>query len=91
MVEISSLFHSASTVVSLLLCVPGVAWFKAPRAAEYAGNISVKVIYAAVRSGKLRAAKIGSGRNILLCEAFIDDWLQATVEPVEHRKEAGRR
>ncbi len=73
-----------------LLCVPAVTWFKATKAAAYAGGISPKVLYSAVRAGKLRAAKIGAGRNLLFCEAFIDEWLRATVEPVARSKETGR-
>ena len=26
-----------------------------------------------------KAARIGVGRNVLLCEAFVDDWLKASV------------
>jgi len=65
-------------------------WMKAPKAADYAGGISPKILYSAVRAGKLRAAKIGAGRNLLFCETFIDEWLGATVEPVDRSKEQGR-
>ena len=63
----------------------GVAmWMKAQKAADYAGGVSPKILYSAVRAGKLRAAKIGAGRNLLFCEAFIDQWLQRSAgEPVE--------
>ena len=60
-------------------------WMKAAKAAEYAGGISVKVLYAAVREKRCEAAHVGAGRNLLWCEAFIDDWLQATVKPVKER------
>jgi hypothetical protein len=29
---------------------------------------------------KLKAARIGAGRNFLLCEAFVNDWLHAAAE-----------
>ena len=91
MTEILSLLHSAWLVVSLLLCLPAVTWFKAPKAAKYAGGISVKVLYSAVREGKCQVAKIGAGRNYLWCEAFIDEWLRATVEPVKQSVDDVRR
>ena len=56
-------------------------WFKAPKAADYAGEISPKILYSAVRAGKLRAAKIGAGRNLLFSEEYIDEWLQAVTKP----------
>ena len=57
-----------------------MVWMKVTQAAEYAGNVSVKVIYRAIREGHLKAARIGNGRNVLLCELFIDEWLQAAVK-----------
>ena len=57
-----------------------MTWMKAPREAEYAGGVSTKILYAAVRAGKLRAAKIGGGGNLLFCEEFLDEWLQAAVD-----------
>ena len=29
--------------------------------------------------GKLKAAHIGAGRNLLVCELFIDEWLNAAA------------
>ena len=55
-------------------------WMKAAKAAEYAGGISTKVLYSAVREKKLLAARIGAGRNLLFCEEFLDRWLQAAAE-----------
>jgi len=63
-----------------------MVWFKATKAAEYAGGISVKVLYAAVRQNKCRAAKIGAGRNLIWCEQFIDEWLMGAVERTEQEK-----
>lgn len=59
-------------------------WKKVPEAAkEWAGGISPKTMYAAVRDGKLAAARIGTGRNILVCEQHVTDWLMrsASAEP----------
>ena len=50
---------------------------KAPAAAAYAGGISTKTLYAAVAAGKLKAARIGAGRNLLFCEHWIDEWLRS--------------
>jgi hypothetical protein len=68
-------------------------WLKVPKAAkENAGGVSPKVLYAAIRQGKLKAARIGSGRNILVCEAFIDEWLMRSAgEPVEETPPSIRR
>jgi excisionase family DNA binding protein len=60
-----------------------------PAAVAWAGGISDKAIYAAIRSGKLRAARYGAGRNYLLCKEWIDDWLVASAEAA-HRAESDR-
>jgi hypothetical protein len=53
-----------------------VEWAKADAAAEkWAGGVSPKLLWAEVRAGRLRAARIGAGRNLLFCEAWIDEWL----------------
>jgi hypothetical protein len=52
-------------------------WAKADYAArEWAGGISTKTLYAAVRSGRLKAARIGAGRNLLFCEEWTTAWLK---------------
>jgi hypothetical protein len=49
-------------------------WLKVPEAAkEWAGDLHPKTLYAAIRSARLKAARIGAGRNVLVCEAFVDD------------------
>jgi UDP-N-acetylenolpyruvoylglucosamine reductase len=48
-------------------------------AQEWAGGLSAKTIYKAIRDGKLKAARIGAGRNLLVCEQFITDWLLASA------------
>jgi hypothetical protein len=58
-----------------------VEWKKAPDAArDWAGGISPKALYAAVKAGKLKAARIGAGRNLLFCEQWCDEWLLASAE-----------
>lgn len=58
-------------------------WLKVQEASrEWAGNISPKTMYAAIKAGKLQAARIGAGRNFLVCEQFVDEWLSATATPV---------
>jgi len=57
-----------------------MVWVKVPDAAErWAGGVNPKVLYRAIRDGHLRAARIGSGRNLLVCEAQVDEWLLKSV------------
>jgi hypothetical protein len=57
-----------------------VRWLKVADAAkEWAGDICPKTMYAAIRAGKLKAARIGAGRNVLVCEAFVDEWLTGSA------------
>ena len=58
-------------------------WLTAAGAAARA-RVGVKVIYSEARAGRLRHARIGGRREIRLLAAWIDDWLCATSEPVEH-------
>ena len=55
-------------------------WLKAREAAAYAGNISPKVLYRAVRDGRLKAARIGVGRNLVFAVEWVDEWLTQSVE-----------
>ncbi len=54
-------------------------WLKAKPAAAYAGDVDVKTLYAAVKAGDLKAARIGAGRNLLFCTEWIDAWLAASA------------
>lgn len=55
-------------------------WLKVPEAArEWAGGVNAKTLYAAIRTGKLQAARIGAGRNLLVCESYVDEWLTASA------------
>jgi hypothetical protein len=61
-------------------------WLRAKDAArEWCGGTSPKLLYKAVKRGELKAAPIGSGRNLLFCEPWIDEWLRASAE----RKKSG--
>ena len=51
-------------------------WLKADLAAEeWCGGVSAKTLYLAVKNGRLKAARIGAGRNLLFCESWCDQWL----------------
>jgi hypothetical protein len=59
-----------------------MVWKKAEEAAiDWCGGVSAKVLYAAVKSGKLKAARYGAGRNLLFCEEWCDGWLLSTAQP----------
>ena len=66
-----------------------MTWMKAPAAAVYAGGISTKVLYAAVRNGDLRAARIGAGRNLLFRAIWLDEWLEGTATTPRQRDTGG--
>ncbi len=51
-------------------------WLKAKPAARYCGGIGAKLLYTDVRAGRLKAARIGSGRNLLFHRRWLDEWLQ---------------
>lgn len=66
-------------------------WLKVKAAAdEWAGGISAKVLYAAIKANKLKAARIGAGRNLLVCEAWVDDWLKASARDVPPQESVRR-
>lgn len=55
-------------------------WLKVPAASkEWAGGVNPKTLYAAIRAGRLKAARIGAGRNVLVCETYVDDWLTSSM------------
>jgi integrase len=66
-------------------------WKKAPDAArEWCGGVNPKILYAAVKAGKLKAARYGAGRNFLFCEAWCTEWLLASAtERASRGKAAG--
>jgi excisionase family DNA binding protein len=42
-----------------------------------------KTLYREIRAGRLRAARIGHRRDIRIHRDWIDQWLQASAEPIE--------
>ena len=60
-------------------------WLRVDDARKYAGGVSRKLIYSAVRAGKLKAAKIGAGRNYVFAESYLDEWLSSSAEAAEPR------
>jgi excisionase family DNA binding protein len=66
-------------------------WMKVDPARDYAGGVSRKTVYAAVAAGKLRAARVGAGRNLLFCEPWLDEWLAATAEPAPAEEDTRAR
>ena len=58
-----------------------VIWKKADEAArDWAGGVSPKILYSAVNTGRLKAARIGAGRNMLFCERWINEWLTSSSD-----------
>ena len=51
-----------------------IRWLKIQEAADRA-RCGPKTIYRAVRSGQLRAARIGGRRELRFLESWVDDWL----------------
>jgi hypothetical protein len=55
-------------------------WKTVPNAARvWVDGRSPKILYKAIRQGKLEAARIGAGRNLMVNEDQIDRWLQSSV------------
>jgi excisionase family DNA binding protein len=51
-------------------------------------KVGVKLLYREVAAGRLRAARIGSRRDIRIHRDWIDSWLEASAKPVEIRRRA---
>lgn len=61
---------------------PSSRWLTAAQAAKRA-NVGPEFIYKEVRAKRLRAARIGGRRELRFLAAWVDDWLEATADPVE--------
>jgi hypothetical protein len=57
-----------------------VTWRKVKDQAKRAGNVNPKILYAAIRAGRLRAARVGAGRNFLVADEWLDQYLTAQSE-----------
>ncbi len=66
-------------------------WLKAKAAAaEWAGGVSAKLLYRAVRDGSLRAARVGAGRHLLFCEEWVNEWLVSSAGTHDVSSPSGR-
>ena len=61
---------------------PASPWYRVPKAATRA-SCGEKQIYAAIKRGQLRAARIGGRRQIVIHVDWIDQWLESMAQPVE--------
>ena len=61
-------------------------WLKVKREGEEYANCSAKVLYRAIAAGELRAARIGNGRNVIISDTWIDEWLTRSAQraPIVH-------
>ena len=57
-------------------------WLTAAEAAERA-RVGIKLIYREVKAGRLRAARVGGRRELRFLDAWVDEFLSSTAEPVE--------
>ncbi len=64
-----------------------MGWMKVDAARKYAGGVGRKILYKAVASGQLRAARIGAGRSLLFSTTWIDEWL--TTSAAARKEEDG--
>lgn len=55
-------------------------WMKIGPACEHAGNLNPKVLYAAVERGDLRVARVGTGRNMIFSDEWLNDWLTRSAD-----------
>lgn len=62
--------------------IPQTPWPTVPEAAARARSAD-KTIYREVKAGRLRAAKVGGRRELRFRDEWIDQWLEATTEPIE--------
>jgi excisionase family DNA binding protein len=46
---------------------------------------SPKLLYREIKAGRLRAARIGNRRDLRIHRDWIDQWLEASAEPIEVR------
>ena len=67
---------------------PASPWLTVTEAAARA-RVGRKTIYASVKSGRLRAARINGRRDLRLLASWVDAWLQASATPVEVRRFGG--
>ena len=59
-------------------------WRTAREAADRAG-VGIKTVYAEIRAGRLRAARVGDRRQYRLLDHWIDEWL-TSLAPAEIKR-----
>ena len=59
-----------------------IVWLTVEGAAARA-RVGPRLIYAEVKAGRLRAAKVGGRRQIRIRPAWVDSWLEAASTPQE--------
>jgi hypothetical protein len=50
-------------------------WMKINDARKYCGGLGARLLYDAVRSGSLKVARVGAGRNLRFSDVWCDEWL----------------
>lgn len=70
----SQIVPAASSISNQQPDPPPSPWLTAAGAARRA-QLGSKAIYAAVRSGRLRAARIGGRRQLRFHVSWVDEWL----------------
>jgi hypothetical protein len=54
-------------------------WMKVDEARAYCGGLSRGLLYRAVRSGQLRASRVGAGRSLMFADEWCDAYLRANA------------
>jgi excisionase family DNA binding protein len=66
-------------------------WLRPREAAAYA-RCSTRVIYQAIRSDRLRAARFGAGRSVVIRRDWVDEYLErlSRIDPIVSRQDGSR-
>jgi excisionase family DNA binding protein len=67
------------------MTAPASPWLTVKEAAERA-RCGAGLIYRSIRSGQLRAARIGGRRDLRILAEWVDAWLIEAAKPVEIRR-----
>jgi excisionase family DNA binding protein len=57
-------------------------WMDARRGASYA-RVSRKLLYRAIRGGKLKAARVGGRREVRLRKEWLDQFIESQIPKLE--------
>ena len=66
-------------VTGRTLLVPAPTPWLRPREAAWHAKVGPKIIYRAVRSGALRAARVGGRKELRIRREWVDRWLERTA------------